>query len=67
MFITRPNQKTLLIGEGNFSFAKSLIEIFDGKGVHITATALDGAHMLRLLSAPPPPYLPLSRTPYTKP
>jgi hypothetical protein len=58
MFITRPNQKTLLIGEGNFSFAKSLIEIFDGKGGHITATALDGVHMMRLLSALPPLYCP---------
>uniref|UniRef100_A0A6U4NC07 25S rRNA (uridine-N(3))-methyltransferase BMT5-like domain-containing protein n=1 Tax=Hemiselmis andersenii TaxID=464988 RepID=A0A6U4NC07_HEMAN len=42
-FLTKnPDAKTLLVGEGNFSFARSLIELLgEGRGSNVTATAFD--------------------------
>jgi 25S rRNA (uracil2634-N3)-methyltransferase len=33
--------RTLLVGEGNFSFARALVRLFDGNGFGLTATAYD--------------------------
>ena len=36
-----PSQHVLLVGEGNFSFARALLRLFGGQGSGIVATAFD--------------------------
>lgn len=35
------SQRVLLVGEGNFSFARALLRLFGGRGSGIVATAFD--------------------------
>jgi len=44
---TKPNQRILLVGEGNFSFAVSLIELLGGDGSKLTCTAYDSMEVLK--------------------
>ena len=44
---TKPNQRILLVGEGNFSFACALVTLLGGDGERVTATAYDNAEVLR--------------------
>lgn len=36
-----PQQRILLVGEGNFSFARALVRLFGGLGATLVATAHD--------------------------
>ena len=40
-FRYKDSEKTLLIGEGNFSFTNALLRLFDGNGFGLHATAYD--------------------------
>jgi hypothetical protein len=45
--ISKPNQRILVIGDGNFSFAASLVSLFNGDGSSITATVYDSREVLK--------------------
>jgi len=46
-YFTKANQRILLVGEGNFSFAVSLIELLGGDGSRLTCTAYDTMEVLK--------------------
>ena len=43
-----PARATLLVGEGNLSFARALVRLFDGDGSCLVATAYDSEEQAQL-------------------
>ena len=46
--------RTLLVGEGNFSFARALVRLFGGDGTRLVATAFDSEEAVLQARAPTP-------------
>jgi hypothetical protein len=42
-----PQQRILLVGEGNLSMARALVRLFDGDGSNLVATTFDNEEALR--------------------
>jgi 25S rRNA (uracil2634-N3)-methyltransferase len=46
-YFTKPGQRILLVGEGNFSFAIALLNLMGGNGERLTCTAYDSMAVLK--------------------